>query len=267
MACRLGREISDGDVVGVGLGTPLALAGALIARKCHAPRSHLLVAGALSPDADLLTCMRGAAALTGRTAAFVPHVLTMEMAERQSMTLQFLRPAQIDGAGNANTSRIPGGDGSVRRLPGGLATADVWRILPRVVVYHTDHRERSLPAEVGFITGAGGGDPHRGTRGPTVLVTDRAVFRFTPDGPKLESLHPGENLDQVANDTGFTFEVEQPVATTAEPSPDELTALEQVDPHAIRELELRASRQAAAERLARAQAPPRSRSARPTPDS
>jgi glutaconate CoA-transferase subunit B len=250
MACRLGREISDGDVVGVGLGTPMALAGALMARNCHAPRSHLLVAGALSPDADLLTCLRGAAALAGRTAAFVPHVLTMEMAERQSMTLQFLRPAQVDGAGNANTSRITGSDGSVRRLPGGLATADVWRILPRVVVYHTDHRERSLPNKVGFITGAGGGDPRRGTRGPT----DRAVFRFTPAGARLESLHRGEDFDAVRRDTGFPFAVEDSVDTTAEPSSEELAALEQLDPHAIRELELRATRQAAAERLAKAQA-------------
>jgi glutaconate CoA-transferase subunit B len=254
MACRLGREISDGDVVGVGLGTPLALAGALVARKCHAPRSHLLVAGALDPDADLITCMRGAAALAGRTAAFVPHVLTMEMAERQAMTLQFLRPAQIDGAGNANTSRLSDGDGSVKRLPGGLATADVWRILPRVVVYHTDHRERSLPAEVGFITGAGGGDPQRGTKGPTRLITDRAVFEFTTAGVRLESIHPGEDLDQVKADTGFHFAADEAIATTAEPSAGELAALEQVDPHAIRELELRATRQGAAERLARAQA-------------
>jgi glutaconate CoA-transferase, subunit B len=254
MACRLGREISDGDVVGVGLGTPLALAGALTARKCHARRSHLLVAGALSPDADLLTCLRGAAALAGRTAAFVPHVLTMEMAERQSMTLQFLRPAQIDGAANANTSRLHGEDGSVRRLPGGLATADVWRILPRVVVYHTDHRERSLPRKVSFITGAGGGDPRRATRGPTILVTDRAVFAFTNGGARLESLHPGEDLEQVTSDTGFAFDVGDTVATTAEPSDAELAALERVDPHAIRELELRATRQAAAERLAEVQA-------------
>jgi glutaconate CoA-transferase subunit B len=251
MACRLGREITDGDVVGVGLGTPLALAGALAARRAHAPRSHLLVAGALDPDADLITCMCGAAALAGRTPAFVPHVLTMEMAERQAMTLQFLRPAQVDGDGNANTSRIYDGDGSVKRLPGGLATADVWRILPRVVVYHTDHRERSLPDKVAFITGAGGGDPERGTRGPTVLVTDRAVFAFTSDGARLESLHPGEDLEQVRNDTGFGFAVDDPVATTAEPAPEEVVALDQVDPHAIRELELRATRSAAADRLAR----------------
>jgi glutaconate CoA-transferase, subunit B len=249
IACRLAREISDGDVVGVGLGTPLSLAAALLARRSHAPGSHLLVAGALSPDADLATCLGGAAALTGATAAFVPHVLTMEMAERRAMTLQFLRPAEVDGLGNANTSRIVAADGSVRRLPGGLALADVLRILPRVVLYHTDHRPRSLPARVSFVTGAGGGDPLAGTRGPVRLVTDRAVFTFTAHGAQLESLHPGEDLDQLRADTGFTFAADE-LRMTEEPTESELAALDHVDPHALRELELRATRDAAAQRLA-----------------
>jgi glutaconate CoA-transferase subunit B len=171
------------------------------------------------------------------------------MAERQSMTLQFLRPAQVDGCGNANTSQIPVDDGSVRRLPGGLATADVFRILPRVVLYHTDHRPRSLPERVAFVTGAGGGDPQAGTHGPVRLVTDRAVFKFAPAGAQLESLHPGEDLETLRRDTGFHFAVDQ-VRETAAPSAEELAALDAVDPHALRELELRDTRRAAVERFA-----------------
>jgi glutaconate CoA-transferase subunit B len=245
----MAREIVDGDVVGVGLGTPLALAAALIARRVHAPDSHLLVAGALSPEADLATCLGGAAALAGRTTAFVPHLLTMEMAERRAMTLQFLRPAEVDGAANANTSRIVPADGPLRRLPGGLATADVLRILPRVVLYHTDHRPRALPARVSFLTGAGGGDPLTGTRGPVRLITDRAVFAFTAAGPQLESLHADEELDALVRDTGFPFAVGE-LRMTTEPTAAELEALAEVDEHALRELELRATRGAAAERLA-----------------
>ena len=96
-----------------------------------------------------------------------------------------------------------------------------------------------------------------GRVGPTCLITDRAVFRFTPAGARLESLHPGEDLDAVRRDTGFPFAVEDSVDTTAEPSSEELAALDEVDPHAIRELELRPTRQAAADRLAALQAQPR----------
>jgi len=250
MTCRLAREVQDGDVVGVGLGTPLALAAALLARRTYAPDADVLVAGALSPDADLATCMRGADALVGRTTGFVPHLLTMEQAERGAMTLQFLRPAEVDGEGNANTSRIVDADGRlVRRLPGGLATADVFRILPRVVLYHTDHRLRSLPARVTFVSGAGGGSPEGGTRGPVRLVTDRAVFAFSPAGPVLESVHPGEEPEAVLAETGFDTHVSG-VVETEPPRAGELDALAELDAHALRELELRATRNAAAERLA-----------------
>jgi acyl CoA:acetate/3-ketoacid CoA transferase beta subunit len=166
------------------------------------------------------------------------------------MTLQFLRPAEVDGAGNANSSRIVDPDGRlVRRLPGGLATADVFRVLPRVVLYHTDHRPRSLPARVTFVSGAGGGTPQAGARGPVRLVTDRAVFAFSADGPRLESVHPGEDPDAVLAETGFAADATA-VAETEPPSAAELDALADIDGHALRELELRATRTAAAERLA-----------------
>jgi glutaconate CoA-transferase, subunit B len=249
MACRLAREVHEGDVVGVGLGTPLALAAALAARRAEAPGAQVIVSGAVSPDADVATCLRGAGALAGRAAGFAPHLLTMEWAERRAMTLQFLRPAQVDGAGNANLSRIVEGGRVTRRLPGGLATADVLRLLPRVVLYHTDHRLRALPERVAFVTGAGGGDGARGTLGPTLLVTDRAVFAFTAGAPRLESVHPGEEVEAVLADTGFAVEADGAVETAA-PSAEELAALDQVDAARLRELELRETRAAAAERLA-----------------
>lgn len=249
LTCRLAREVRDGDVVGVGLGTPLALCAALLARRTHAPGAEVIVAGALSPDADLATCLRGASALAGRTPGYVSHLLTMEQAERGAMTLQFLRPAEVDGAGNANTSRVLDAEGRLaKRLPGGLATADVLRILPRVVLYHTDHRPRSLPPRVTFVTGAGGGAPGGG-RGPVRLVTDRAVVAFSADGPRLESVHPGEDADDVLAATGFPLDASA-VGETEPPRPEELDALAVLDAHALRELELRATRSAAATRLA-----------------
>ena len=167
------------------------------------------------------------------------------------MTLQFLRPAEVDGAGNANTSRIVRDGGLAHRLPGGLATADVLRILPRVVLYTTDHRPRSLPARVSFLTGAGGGDATAGTSGPVRLVTDRAVFGFGPGGARLESVHPDEDEAGVRAETGFVF-VGDDVPETAAPTAEELAALDELDPRALRELELRATHVAAAARLAAA---------------
>jgi glutaconate CoA-transferase subunit B len=248
----LARQVRDGDVVGVGLGTPLALCACLVARRTHAPGAELLVAGAVSPDADMVACLRGPGALAGRTAGFAPHLDTMDMAERQAMTLQFLRPAQVDGEGSVNTSRVAGPDGRAVRFPGGLAMADVPRLMSRVVLYHPDHRPRSLPARVDAVTGRGGPSargPYR-SEGPTVVVTDLAVIAFGRE-PRLLSAHPGVPARDVVAATGFPLAVDDPVQVTPEPTPDERAAIEEVDPHALREVEVHATRADALVRMSR----------------
>ena len=99
MTCVLAREVRPSDVVGVGLGTPLALAACLLAKRLDAPDATLLVGGAVSPRATLDECLHHDVA--GRTPGYVPHLETMDMAERQAMTLQFLRP----GPGRRATAR------------------------------------------------------------------------------------------------------------------------------------------------------------------
>jgi glutaconate CoA-transferase subunit B len=251
LTCCLARELRSDDIVGVGLGTPAGLAAALLAQRSGAIGAQVLVSGALSPRAGVAECMAGAAALAGRTAGYVSHLESMEMAERRTMTVQFLRPAQVDAGANLNVSRVTGEDGRPSRLPGGLATADVTRLLGRVLLYHTDHRERSLPARVSYRTSGGGGDALTGTRGPVALVTDRAVLAFEDGRWHVRSLHPGCGADDVRANTGFPLAGADAAPPTPAPSDDELDALAEVDPLALRELDFRGTRAAAAARLAR----------------
>src|SRR5690606_9432910 len=90
------------------------------------------------------------------------------------------------------------------RFPGGLAMADVPRLMPRVVLYHTDHRPRALVARVDEVTGRGGESERGGRRssGPTTLVTDLCVIAFEPQGPRLASVHPGVDPDRAREATG-----------------------------------------------------------------
>ena len=171
MTCALAREVRPTDVVGVGLGTPLALCAALVAQRLDAPEATVLVGGAVSPRATLDQCLRHE--MAGRTPGYVPHLDTMDMAERQAMTLQFLRPAQVGGDGSANTSRVEA-NGRIVRFPGGLALADVPNLMPRIVLYHTAHEPRALPPVIGFRTAAGGGIERSGYR---ALGADEARHR------------------------------------------------------------------------------------------
>jgi glutaconate CoA-transferase subunit B len=243
MVAALAREIGQGDVLGVGLGTPLAVLAGLLARKTHAPDSHVLVGGAVDPDADFATVLGGPAALSGRTAGYVSHLETMGMAESRRMTMQILRPAQIDGAGNLNTSRIGGRVRPKLRFPGGLATADVPGLLPRLVVYLPVHAPRHLPGRVSCITGAGrgwSGEPP--TAGVTVLVSDLAVIEFADGGARLRSIHPWVTREQVEERTGFGLDTAQAPAVTPLPSEHERIAIDGLDPRSLRANELRKAR-------------------------
>jgi glutaconate CoA-transferase subunit B len=250
MTCALARQVLPTDVVGVGLGTPLALCATLAALRLDAAGATVLVGGAVSPRATMDEILRHETA--GRTPGFVPHLDTMDMAERQAMTLQFLRPAQVGADGSANTSRVSAGGRTVR-FPGGLALADVPNLMPRIVLYHTAHELRALPAELGFRTGAGGGIERGGYRalGPTKLVTDLCVIAFAPSGPRLESFHPGVSVDEIVAATGFALETDDAVETPP-PSEAELAALDAVDPNRRRDIEIRRRRDAPTEGSSRA---------------
>lgn len=250
ITCALAREVRPEDVVGVGLGTPLALCACLVAQRTGAPGATVLVGGAVSPRATLDQCLHHDVA--GRTPGYVPHLETMDMAERQAMTLQFLRPAQVGPDGSANTSRVNAG-GRIVRFPGGLALADVPNLMPHIVLYHTAHEPRALPPAVGFRTSAGGGIERAGFRalGPTKLVTDLCVISFSPEGPQLESVHPGVSVDEVVGATGFALRIADPYKTPP-PSDAEQAALAAVDPNRRRDIELRRRRDTATEGSARA---------------
>lgn len=243
MVVTLARQIDDRDVIGVGLGTPLAVAAALFAQATHAPAADVLIGGVVNPVADLRTCLEGPAGLTNRTAGYVPHLDTMDMAERQTMTLQFLRPAQIDGEGNLNTSRIGPRQRPTVRFPGGLATGDVPMLLPRIVAYLPNHCRRNLPSQVAVVTGAGcgwHGNDYQ-TLGVVTLVTDLAVITFTRQGATLQSVHPGVDPDDVVSETCFDLQIPPVIPQTPRVTDADRVALNHIDATNRRADEIRPS--------------------------
>ena len=230
MTLALAREIVPGDVVAVGLGTPLALVAALLARARDSS-VHVLVNGAVDPAVDVETALAGVDALGAAAPGFVSMVDTLDMLERQTVTLEILRPAQVDGSAGLNTSRIGPRRTPRVRFPGGLGTADTPRLLPRVVAYHPDHRPRSLPEQVWCRTGDGRPwslGAYEG-RGCATLVTNLAVIRFDP-AATVETLLAGASLSEVRQRTGFRLGAADDLPEVVWPTEDERALLDRIDP-------------------------------------
>ena len=179
------------------------------------------------------------------TEGWVPfrQVFTMLAAGRRHV---MMGAAQIDRFGNQNISCI--GDWSrpraqllgVRGAPGNTVNHPVSYWVPR-------HSRRVFVEQVDMVSGVGydramslggwGARFHEIRR----IVTNLAVLDFAgPDNAmRLRSVHPGVNVSDVADATGFLLAAPFEVPQTRLPSGAELKLIrEQLDPTSLRDQEL-----------------------------
>jgi len=97
--------------------------------------------------------------------------------------------------------------------------------VPKVILFRTEHSRRTLVPKVGFVS-APGHSPDNVYRpgGPIALVTNRCLFGFDRKRRRfrLDSVHPGHTVDEVAAHTGFDFDRPATVPQTAPPSDETL---------------------------------------------
>jgi glutaconate CoA-transferase subunit B len=143
----------------------------------------------------------------------------------------FLSGGQIDGEGNINLVSIGDPEKPKARFPGSFGSSYLYYVVPRVILFRTEHSRRSLVPQVDFISAAGKSPPnvHR-PGGPIALITNRCLFSFDPDARRfqLESVHPGHTLAEVIVNTGFEFDRPPDVPVTPAPSAETLRLMRQV---------------------------------------
>lgn len=232
----LARQCRPDDVMVVGVATPIAAAAGQLARALlHSELVYIEAAAVDVAQHDVATAMVRPEGIAADAVGVYAQAQILDTIQRGRITLQFVSPAQVDGRGALNTSRVRGPDGGLRRLPGGLATADIARLMGRLVVYRLGHERRFLAEQVDFVTGA----PGR----VAAIVTSAAVIEWDGGRFRLASVHAGSTVDEVVAGCGFALDVPASVPAT-EPPPDEALRLlrEEIDPHGLRRLESRAGR-------------------------
>jgi len=140
----------------------------------------------------------------------------------------FLGGGQIDGAANINLVGVDGYPRSRVRFPGSFGSAFMYFVVPRVILFSLEHTRRVMVPKVDFVSapGTSPADVYR-PGGPYAMVTSRCVFRFQKDRARflLHSLHPGQNLDDVREHTGFDFDVPASIEETPAPTAEELALI------------------------------------------
>jgi glutaconate CoA-transferase subunit B len=143
----------------------------------------------------------------------------------------FLSGGEIDGEGNINLVSIGDYNKPKVRFPGSFGSAHLYYVVPKVVLFRTEHSRRTLVPRVGFISAPGGSAPNvYRPGGPIGLITNRCLFGFDREKRRfrLESVHPGHSVAEVAEHTGFDYDCPDVVPVTPSPSAETLGILRRV---------------------------------------
>ena len=240
MTCRVAAEVDEDGVTVMGSFTPLAYASYMLAKLTHAPEAYLVGFDAVGMQPVQLS-FTGAEAAAYKGAVCRWGMLTEINGIHLSNHggVEAVSSAQFDGDGAINLSAIGPFEQPKVRLPGGAGAAEVIKMYRKMIAYFGNHNSRTLVDKVGFVTGtrwkvgresreAAGLQP-----GPVIVVTNLAVLvKDEDDRPfRIESVHPGVDVDTVVENTGFELEVPAEVPLTAEPTPAQLELLRgRIDP-------------------------------------
>ena len=233
MTIAAARALSNEDVCFVGIGAPSAACN--VARLTHAPDITLIYeSGTIGTAPEVLPLSIGDGELceTAVTTVPVPEMFRYWL-QGGRISIGFLGAAQLDRFGNINTTVIGDYHKPKVRLPGGGGAPEIASSCQEVYIT-MKQSTRGMVEKIDFYTsfGHGEGGDHRQrlgitTKGPTLLITDLAVWKPDPDTKEFTvvSLHPGVTREQVQDTCGWKVRFANDVEETPSPTELELSTL------------------------------------------
>jgi len=212
LADVIARLIGDVRHVAVGNASPIPATAALLARERGKGR----------PYVSLLQSRKHNFWTDGARELF-------DCAGQGRIDVFFLSGGQIDGHGNINLVSIGDYAHPKVRFPGSFGSAYLYYVVPKVILFRTEHSRRTLVPKVDFVSAPGANEPNVfRTGGPIALVTNRCLFAFENGRFRLASVHPGHMVDEVIEHTGFDFDRPAQVPETQPPTPETLRIMREI---------------------------------------
>jgi glutaconate CoA-transferase subunit B len=203
----------------IGVGRPST--AALLARMVHNPELVLVYeSGTIGakPHRIPLSIGDGELAETADAVVSVPEMFNYWIGAGR-IQVAFLGAAQIDRHANLNSTVIGPYEHPRTRLPGAGGAPEIAIGCPEVVVI-ASHSRRTFVERLDFRTTAGGNT--------TAVITDLGVLEPRDGELTLTTVHPGVEVDQAREATGWEVRVAEAVATTEPPTEAELSALREL---------------------------------------
>ncbi len=218
MAIEAARRLRDGSVCFVGIGLPSLACN--LARATHAPNTVLVYeSGTIGakPAVLPLSIGDGELAETADVVVSVPEMFAYWL-QGGRIDVGFLGAAQIDRHANLNSTVIGDYAAPKVRLPGGGGAPEI-ATAAREVFVMLRQTPRTFVERLDFRTSAGAR--------VSVVVTDLGILEPRGDERELTltHVHPGSDVAQAREATGWPLRVADDLGETRPPSTRELEVL------------------------------------------
>lgn len=230
MIVTAARALAGSRVVFVGVGLPNIACN--LARRSHSPQMELVYeSGVFGAQPARLPLSIGDPTLVSGATSVVSMVdLFMYYLQGGLVDVALLGGAQIDRYGNLNTTVIGDYAKPKVRLPGSGGACEI-AINARRILMIMRLKRRAFVDTLDFVTspghlegGAARGHANLPGDGPSLVITDRALFSF--DNPEHEMMlvetAPGETAASIQAEVGWPLRVSDDVQAMQPPTAEEL---------------------------------------------
>lgn len=241
MVVAAARRLRNGERVLVGIGLPNLAAN--LAKRMHAPELVLVYESGVvgAEPVRLPLSIADAVLVTKALSVCSMFECFCFYLQRGLIDVGFLGGAQIDRFGNINSTVIGDYDRPKVRLPGSGGACEIASLAKRVLIM-APHETRRFPERVDFVTSPGflAGRRDRNQlglegSGPEAVITNLGIMEFDETGELLlVAVHPGASIEDVKANTGWDLKISGRLATTHEPTQEELCMIrEELDPTGV----------------------------------
>jgi glutaconate CoA-transferase subunit B len=225
MVVSLARLLRNDEIVFHGVASPIPMVATLLAKRLHAPDLvYVNIVGGVDPDPASLPVSTVDPGLLRGARSTVTLIDLFDLAASQRLDTAFLSGVQIDGQGRTNMSVIGSFNTPKVRLPGGAGSAAIMPRAKRTLIWRTKHDSRVFVDKLDFVTASGNVDR---------VVTPLCVFRRVDGRLVVESRHPWVRAEELIAATGFSIAVDERTPATVEPTPEEQSMLQKIDPAGV----------------------------------